>query len=213
MPNSDHKEYVNEYVIPDKSSLYRMAGFHDDDENCRPLYPSNQKEKYVWSGLFKIGKCLPHTCSEQDVSNGASNFMIDLLGDDILSRGLTLSCHSVEDEIVWLTGDWVMIAVLVFFGILLLIGTLLDIGINILKMEYLPRNIMPIFKGFSIYDNARKILNTGGGSSADSNSLGCINGLKYISISWIVLGHILWEYCNVSGYGAFTNSAVATGTH
>ena len=35
--------------------------------------------------------------------------------------------------------------------------------------------------------------------------------LRYLSISWIVLGHVLWEYCNTSSFGAFTSSARATG--
>ena len=65
-------------------------------------------------------------------------------------------------------------------------------------------------KGFSVYQNLRKILNTGGGSSDPSN-LVCLNGFRYLSISWVVLGHVLWEYTNVSNFGVLTSSATATG--
>ena len=99
-----------------------------------------------------------------------------------------------------------MIAVLVIFAILILAGTLADLAVNVLKILELPRHYLAMLQGFSAYSNSKKILNTEG-----SGDLACINGLKYISISWIVLGHVLWEYCNVSGYGAFTLSTGATG--
>ena len=104
---SSQEEFLNEHFIPDRPSLLKMAGFSDNDQECRPL--SNPGEQSVSLGLFKIGKCLPRVCTEQDVSNGASNFMMDLLGDDILSRGVTLSCHSDDDEVEWTAGDWVKI--------------------------------------------------------------------------------------------------------
>ena len=205
---------LNEHFIPDKETLLALSqesrSFHDQDEKCHPLGLSQTGDGLTGLGLLKIGKCLPHACSDQDIRNGASNFLIDLLGDQVISRGMTLSCHATDDKIEWEAGDWTMIGVLAFFGVLLFIGTLFDVGINVFEMKELPKNLLPAVQGFSIYTNVRKILNTGSGGS-DPNSLGCINGLKYISISWIVLGHTLWEYCNVSGYNAFTNSAVATG--
>ena len=99
-----------------------------------------------------------------------------------------------------------MIAVLVVFAILVLAGTLVDLAVNVLKILDLPQHYLGMMQGFSAYHNSKKILNTQG-----SGDLACINGLKYISISWIVLGHVLWEYCNVSGYGALSLSAGATG--
>ena len=122
---------------------------------------------------------------------------------------MTLSCHSGLEKQSLNAGDGVMIAILVIFGILLTIGTTLDVAVNVLELKYMPESLLPTLKGFSLYHNSKKILNTD--VPTDSSSLNCINGIKYISISWIVLGHILWEYCNTSNFGVFTSSAVATG--
>ena len=127
------------------------------------------------------------------------------LSADILTP--VLSCTSPLEERKRIdAGDGVMIAVLVVFAILVLAGTLVDLAVNVLKILDLPQHYLGMMQGFSAYHNSKKILNTQG-----SGDLACINGLKYISISWIVLGHVLWEYCNVSGYGAFSLSAGATG--
>ena len=169
------------------------------------------KNPFLATGLYKIGKCLPAECSEEDVSIGGRNYLVTEsqgrynLSADIVTS--VLSCHSPLQAPARIeAGDGVMIAVLAIFALLILAGTLADLAVNVLKILELPRHYLAMLQGFSAYSNSKKILNTEG-----SGDLACINGLKYISISWIVLGHVLWEYCNVSGYGAFTLSAGATG--
>ena len=193
----------HEDAIPQSDMLNKISQFESSI--------AEPKNPFLASGLYKIGKCLPAECSQEDVSRGGRNFLVSQsqgrynLSDDIVTQ--VLSCHSpLQDQARIEAGDGVMIAVLVIFAILILAGTVLDLAVNVLKILDLPEPYLGLMLGFSAYHNTNKILNT-----KASGDLTCINGLKYISISWIVLGHVLWEYCNVSGYGAFTLSAGATG--
>lgn len=195
----------HEHAIPHSDQLRKISEFE------RSKGKSDPKNPFLTTGLYKIGKCLPAECSEEDVSIGGRNFLVSEsqglynLSADIVSP--VLSCQSpLEAPVSIEAGDGVMIGLLVIFAILILAGTLVDLAVNVLKILDLPQHHLAMLQGFSAYSNSIKILNT-----KVSGDLSCINGLKYISISWIVLGHVLWEHCNVSGYGAFSLSTAATG--
>ena len=139
--------------------------------------------------------------------------MVDLsspVESNVTARAVVFSCHKFDKTIPLTVGDGFMIAIIAIFCVIIIIATLLDVCINVLELQHMPVNLMPFLQGFSFYHNSKKILNTSGGGS-DSTNLACLNGMKYLSISWIVLGHVLWEYTNVSKFGAFTSSASATG--
>ena len=53
-------------------------------------------------------------------------------------------------------------------------------AVNVLELKYMPESLLPTLKGFSLYHNSKKILNTD--VPTDSSCLNCINGIKYISI-------------------------------
>ena len=150
-------------------------------------------------------------------SKGATNYLYslndsqlaDLVNENISVTGLTLSCHPGDEEGRKLTtGDGIMIGVLVLFGLLVLVSTGLDIGVNVMERRIISRKLIPVFEGFSAYTNGKKIVSTSIGGGGE---LGCLNGMRYLSMSWIVLGHVLWEFCNTSNYAVFTSSATATG--
>ena len=213
----------HEHVIPDKATLARRAGYSlietRDSEGkyhseCRPLDLSTSP---LMTQSYKVGKCLPYECSRDDVEKGATNYLYslkdsslaDLVNEDITVRGLTLSCHPRDEENRELTtGDGIMIGVLVFFGLLVVVSTVLDVGVNVMEKRIVSRKLMLVFEGFSAYTNTKKIMKT---SSGGGGELGCLNGMRYLSMSWIVLGHVLWEFCNTSNYAVFTSSALATG--
>ena len=100
----------------------------------------------------------------------------------MLIRELTF-CNLVSLE----AADWGMIALLAVFGSLLCIGTLADCFLNIFNIDILPEKFNQIFQGFSIYNNSLRLFNT---KSSSSDSLSCINGIRIISLSWVVIGII-----------------------
>ena len=210
-------------MIPDKATLARRAGYiltetRDAEgkyhSECRTLDLSTSPLR---TESYKVGKCLPYECSSDDVSKGATNYLYSLnessfaglVSENISVRGIILNCHPGDEEDKKLTtGDGIMIGVLVFFGLLVMVSTVLDIGVNVMEKRIISRKLMPVFEGFSAYNNSKKILKT---SSGGGGELGCLNGMRYLSMSWIVLGHVLWEFCNTSNYAVFTSSALATG--
>ena len=114
------------------------------------------KNPFLRSGLYKIGKCLPAECTQEDVSRGGRNFLVSQsegrynLSADILTP--VLSCTSPLDERgeTLVAGDGVMIAVLVVFAILVLAGTLVDLAVNVLKILDLPQHYLGMMQGFSV---------------------------------------------------------------
>ena len=222
-PASEKTWRFHEHVIPDKATLAMRAGYSltetRDSEGkyhseCRALDLSTSP---LMTQSYKVGKCLPYECSRDDVEKGATNYLYSLnesslaslVNEDISVKGLTLSCHPRDEENRKLTtGDGIMIGVLVFFGLLVMVSTVLDVGVNVMEKRIMSRKLMLVFEGFSAYTNTKKIMKT---SSGGRGELGCLNGMRYLSMSWIVLGHVLWEFCNTSNYAVFTSSALATG--
>ena len=86
--------------------------------------------------------------------------------------------------------DWGMVALIGVFGFLLCIGTVADCLLNIFKLDILPEKFNQIFQGFSIYNNSLRLFNT---KSSATDSLSCINGIRILSLSWVVIG-IIWRY-------------------
>merc|ERR1719493_458700 len=93
-----------------------------------------------------------------------------------------------------------MISVIAFFGILVLIGTVIDAFLNILHLDIVPEKVVQVFQGFSLYQNTLKLFNTSGGSP---DSLDCINGIRFLSMTWVLVGH---TYGSIAG-GIFVNNA------
>ena len=72
-------------------------------------------------------------------------------------------------------------------GFLLILGTAVDILIR-KKILQKTNILVEIIKCFSVYTNGGKLLNT---RQADgSGHLGCLNGIRTISMLWIILGHV-----------------------
>ena len=167
--------------------------------------------------LQKVGKCVPKACSKADVASGAINHLSTIslkLGADPSKPeefyyAAVLDTHTKDEEMELSTADIVMIAVVVLFVFVIAFSTWLDVGITVLDLPYIPKFLLPYFQGFSAYHNIIKICKVDSGPS-DGSNLSCINGLKYISITWIVLGHTLAEYTGIlSRFGIFSSSALA----
>ena len=211
----------NEHFIPDRPLLENIM-IQSTDETCPPKKPDLN-----FFGLLKVAKCIPTSCSDEDIVMGSMNYFyqiqdLDLIGDILLPNfhknssfgsrdavvALPLACHTRDETIAMTGGDITMITVVSFFGFLIAFSTWVDVGISVLDLPYLPKSLLPIFQGFSAYHNVIKIVSVSSGPS-DGSNLACLNGLKYISITWILLGHVLWEYTLVSGHGAFVASLTA----
>ena len=142
-----------------------------------------------------FGRCIPDSCSEQDLSASMSYFMQKLTGFD--TTLYVSSCHSQDEEIPYTAGEWSFISVCVLFGILIFTGTMIDISIKYLKAGFFNKRLVQIFQGFSFYRNTLKIFAT----DVRKDSLTSINGIRFLSMTWVLFGH---------AFGAFTNQIPTT---
>ena len=142
-----------------------------------------------------FGRCIPDSCSEQDLSASMSYFMQKLTGFD--TTLYVSSCHSQDEEIPYTAGEWSFISVCVLFGILIFTGTMIDISIKYLKAGFFNKRLVQIFQGFSFYRNTLKIFAT----DVRKDSLTSINGIRFLSMTWVLFGH---------AFSAFTNQIPTT---
>jgi len=94
-----------------------------------------------------------------------------------------------------------MMGVIAFFAGLVFIGTVVDVTLNILHLDdVFSESFVQKFQGFSLYTNTIKLFHCP--EPGASGSLDCINGIRFLSMSWVLLGH---GYSNWMG-GIFVNN-------
>ena len=74
---------------------------------------------------------------------------MSIFPDNITARAKVLSCSNGEPPVLD-AGDWVMIAVLVIFGIIVIVSTILDVCVNVLAMDPMPVHLLPTLQGNNI---------------------------------------------------------------
>ncbi|XP_015839398.1 nose resistant to fluoxetine protein 6 isoform X2 [Tribolium castaneum] len=94
-------------------------------------------------------------------------------------------CYSKATKPELSTGTIVTIIILVVFLCLVVVSTSYDIVLHFHKKK--PHS--ELFIAFSFLHNGRKLFS----SSKNSNQLLCLNGIKALSMMWIIIGH---EYSN-----------------
>ena len=84
-------------------------------------------------------------------SKGGTNYLdeLSIFTDNITARAKVLSCNNGEPPVLD-AGDWVMIAVLVIFGIIVIVSTILDVCVNVLAMDPMPVHLLPTLQGNNI---------------------------------------------------------------
>jgi hypothetical protein len=159
------------------------------------------------SGAWKLGRCIPSECTDEDAGQGLLNFveqMIEVAGVPVdLSPYdfVAMNCHTADEEIAVEAQDWGMMGVIAFFAGLVLIGTVVDVTLNILHLDdVFSESFVQKFQGFSLYTNTIKLFHCP--EPGASGSLDCINGIRFLSMSWVLLGH---GYSNWMG-GIFVNN-------
>ncbi|XP_055540332.1 nose resistant to fluoxetine protein 6-like [Wyeomyia smithii] len=128
------------------------------------------------------GMCLPASCREADV--------VELMRQTTGYREVTMpphGCHREQATVVSTT-DMVFVTVILLFVAMVTVSTVCH-----WKCRYVCRGsdkesvCGQVLKSFSIVENLRKL----GQDSKDDHGLGCINGIKALSMVFILGGHAL----------------------
>ncbi|KAJ8950673.1 hypothetical protein NQ314_007803 [Rhamnusium bicolor] len=124
--------------------------------------------------------CLPSNCTDEDVGE----ILLNLIG----SNGAV--CQTKYDLNPPLTnGAIATIAALSYFALLLVTSTIYDLYL-VHKNKEPP---FAIFVAFSVHRNGRKLFKI----RKNSDELSCLNGIKLLSMFWVIIGHIFTIYPSV----------------
>ena len=91
-------------------------------------------------------------------------------------------------------GDVFMIIIVSVIAVTVLISTVIDVIENVLEIRVVRQRMLALTQGFSLYTNTTKLFATNT-DTANPNLMSCLNGIRAISISWVVIGHTLFEMC------------------
>ncbi|XP_058444521.1 nose resistant to fluoxetine protein 6-like [Malaya genurostris] len=127
------------------------------------------------------GLCVPASCSETDVAALLSK-TTGLRSVSIPAKG----CHR-DRATVTSINDVIFLSVIFFFVLMVVLSTLYHLQ-SMYSCRATKENVYDqVFKSFSIVENLRKL----GQDSKDDYGLGCINGIKALSMVFILGGHAL----------------------
>ncbi|XP_037076969.1 nose resistant to fluoxetine protein 6-like [Pollicipes pollicipes] len=137
-----------------------------------------------------IGMCIPSTCTSEELTVGLN---IAFMGK-VTAGAPDLFCYTKDDKTELSAGAIVMTTILSLTGLLMLVGTTVDIvaikaaqdsealwaRVNIALQRTLPALLRRVFLAFSVYTNGRKLLDT----SSTRDTLSCLHGIRFLSNTW-----------------------------
>ncbi|XP_038214628.1 O-acyltransferase like protein-like [Zerene cesonia] len=130
------------------------------------------------SVYLKFGLCIPASCTAQEWMTHIF-FNITMLGFNFEEEFVRL-----PNDKPWVAADWVAVGVFGAIAVLTIISTSYDLHSTFtLKKE--PKQINQLYSSFSVYTNARRLTTF----SKSSNALECLDGIRSISMIWVILGH------------------------
>ena len=162
---------------------------------------------YSAIGQPQIGMCFPKSCSAEDINenykvltaNSFNPIEITLNGTTFqipLTSNLTIEttakiCFTnenrsgVSDKMPLV--NILFYAVFALIGVFTIAGTLYDLlQPHLSKGKKETSFFLKVVLCFSAYTNGKRLLST---TAAGSDHLGCLNGMRFISMTWVVLGH------------------------
>ncbi|XP_058833255.1 nose resistant to fluoxetine protein 6-like isoform X2 [Topomyia yanbarensis] len=131
--------------------------------------------------LVHWGVCIPASCSENDV--------IAVLRKTTGFRDVTIpskGCHRDKATVTSMS-DIIYVSVICFFVLMVAFSTVYHVQ-SLYSCHATKESVFgQVLKSFSIVENLRKL----GQDSKDDHGLGCINGIKALSMVFILGGHAL----------------------
>ncbi|OQR75398.1 hypothetical protein BIW11_08445 [Tropilaelaps mercedesae] len=193
---------------PDKYDPRKyLKNYTDEVPLLKNLLGPDMNMAYFYFAHFRIGACVPHTCTLDDM-----NVVVRQLAA-VTALDISVPWCETDDSATRISATQisVLFALIAIFA-LSAIGTTLDVLPKLLrsarrtdgnKLPSLlnPSTIEKVAECFSVYSNFRKVMNTKRAHA--SETLRCIHGLRVLTMAWIILGHTFF-YKNFNlGSGLF----------
>lgn len=137
----------------------------------------------------RVGICVPSTCSKEDV--------FKMLNPAVANLKLGVSVAECETKSIVTLTEEQLVAICMFglLGTVLLLGTLLEIVLSVVKRPTISEAFRrkankSVLATFGIFRNLRQLLTTDDVPSA----MNCLHGIRVITMFWVVLSQ---TYLNV----------------
>ncbi|GFU16713.1 nose resistant to fluoxetine protein 6 [Nephila pilipes] len=174
--------------LPPKANFYKLNDVLPELKNFSEggsVISEGAKYAHFFHFLsLRLGICVPSGCTLEDIDQVTQ----------MVGKALTLNAKASRCEVKEETKfDAISISVITaysFAGLLLLIGSVIDLYSYYTGVVF-NRTVVRVLLAFSLITNFKKFANT----KTSSETLSCLNGIRFLCMSWVVLGH---TYLNVN---------------
>ncbi|KAL3267592.1 hypothetical protein HHI36_011710 [Cryptolaemus montrouzieri] len=173
--NISGKYCLGGMILKNNTKMYNLL-------NVKKLHKEKAKavtaSSYVPTSLSWAG-CLPSSCTSEDFED-LFNAIIEPIVPEISLTFNENTCSIKDENSEFSMGA--IIAIIFFAGIfcIMILETCYDIYCRRISKEP-----VQFYIAFSMYTNSSKLFKM----TQNSNQLECLNGLKFYSMIWVVLGH------------------------
>lgn len=130
--------------------------------------------------------CVPSTCNHTEIQEALEVAFDSLRVEgrvDMIVKVPKESCHTIESiNVTWDYADYCFMLILALFALLIITNTMYEMAG---KWGFIKSKPKVIFTPFSLCKNWKSLLKT----DRHENSIGCIHGIRFISLCWIIYGH------------------------
>ncbi|KAL0101533.1 hypothetical protein PUN28_018985 [Cardiocondyla obscurior] len=141
---------------------------------------SGNSVEYEW--MF----CVPSTCNHTEIREALEIALDPLKVEGRIDMTINVpkeSCHTVETvQTTWDVADWCYTSIVALFAFIIIASTGYDIMMQWRDSTTKSRDL---FTAFSLYKNGKELFRT----DRRRGSIHCLDGLRFISICWIIYGH------------------------
>eukprot|EP00094_Tigriopus_californicus_P007785 TCALIF_07497-PA protein Name:"Similar to nrf-6 Nose resistant to fluoxetine protein 6 (Caenorhabditis elegans)" AED:0.02 eAED:0.02 QI:34/1/0.75/1/0.63/0.66/12/0/701 len=138
-------------------------------------------------GLGKFGICLPDSCSFPDIENLLGLYSLTLSSLDELFIMSPQNCIENQSDKAFETGDILFLIIISIFLALVALGTLYD-WIHRWQKDTSLAPTDNWIVGFSLQYNCSKLFRVTEASRGEDH-LSCLDGIRFLSMSWVLLSH------------------------
>ncbi|XP_034952276.1 nose resistant to fluoxetine protein 6-like [Chelonus insularis] len=134
--------------------------------------------------------CVPSSCGPESIREALESSLSLLKHEgkvDLIINITEDACHTLDsDHPVFFLADWLYISLLILFGGIVMASTTYDLVKHSVseKPDSKDKRHL-ILTSFSLYTNGKSLMST----RRNEETINCLDGLRYLSICWIIYGH------------------------
>lgn len=169
----------NRYDLGHYDQCVKLAYPFTEGQHCQlPLRSAGLES----NPIFVMGVCVPAVCRESTLIQIMTPFFEQV--DFNVVTNSSLHCYTDETESYGVL-QWTVVGLLIALGVGLLFSTLYDV-----VKHFESDTPSLILNSFSLYRNTNALFD----QPKSPESMTCLNGIRVLSMAWIVLYHAYQEY-------------------